>query len=309
MKNLINLKANTYLKAFSPLTAKQAHINKSAIIISVFLFLFLILLKPLFFNFVSSSSLIQISFFSTIIPISIGWMYYSNLSKKVNALNWTLYDDIYSFSLLFFSTLVVYLVYVYCVVKFFYVEDLKLHNWDFNRNVFIETMPYFFIIGIILFILMKFIDFIRYAKKINKEVTDDISYYESVVEVKNFKTDLLTFKGKNKEDILTINRNDFLFLESSGHYIKIYHIINGTENKITVLRNSINAIIKDLKTYDNILQCHRSYIINTTVDYTIEGNSKKAAIILKDVDYKIPLSRENYNLLLKNKEKTAHFVK
>lgn len=297
MKKKIKLTERNYLLTFSPISSVQRDINFSALIISFFLFFLLILLKPLFLSSVSNTSLYQIAFITAFIPVSIGWIYNSNLYKKANKKDWSLFDDIFNFLIVKSISLIIYLFYVYAIFNYIYVEDLKKHNWDFNRNVILETIPYFLYIGTVLFFLLKFIDFIRFFKTNQNDSTNkksDLLNKNS----KSLNSVKLVFFGKNKGEFLKINKSDFLYIESSGHYVKIYHRKSSNEIKMTILRNSINNVIENCKEHDNVFQCHRSFVINTDIDFKIEGNSQKANILLKDIDSPIPLSRKKYNILI-----------
>ncbi len=237
----MNIKNNFLyrLDAISPISTEQKHINISAVYEFIFIFLFLIILKPFYFSYVSILSAIKITFFTTFIFIGFSWLYYSYTAKKINFATWTYLEDIKRFFIALLLSTLIYFFYSYFAIEYFYKEELIKNNWDFERNTFVELIPYILFIGIIAYILLKFVDYMKFTNHSNLEAykNSQENKLEKIVFDKNLNPDYLIQKekpdkkiiklyGKNKDEEVIMNLNDFLYLESFGHYIKVYSKIN-----------------------------------------------------------------------------------
>ncbi|MFO7445745.1 MAG: LytTR family DNA-binding domain-containing protein [Ignavibacteriaceae bacterium] len=104
---------------------------------------------------------------------------------------------------------------------------------------------------------------------------------------------------ENCKNSIEFDIRDVYFIKSAGNYVEIYLKINGII-KPTLLRNSLTKIAIQLRSVDNILKCHRTYLVNTLVISSVEGNSQGYRLKLKDTEYVVPVSR-NYTKVLATK--------
>lgn len=295
---------HNYLNAISPVSTEQKEINISALYEFILVFFLLILIKPVFLAFVSIQSMVEIAFVSSIIFIGLGWLYYSYTAKKIILQDWTYFDDISRFLLTLILTSFVYLFYMFYAIHFLYKEELKLNNWNFERNIFIEIIPYILIIGIFVYVLLKFIDYLKFSKHTTSEYNDEKLKNLPVPEI-NDNENLLILYGKNRDEKIILNLEDFLYLESYGHYTKVYINNDSSEPQVKILRNSISNVIYNMNNYSSVCYCHRSYIINMNRLNKIDGNSKKSFLTLTGSACKIPLSRRLYHEIKNKKNSIA----
>ena len=95
-------------------------------------------------------------------------------------------------------------------------------------------------------------------------------------------------KTDTKEE-LTLNLNQLLYIEAQENYSRVVWIDHDElqERLLRVTLKNIETQIVD----DNIVRCHRSYIINTKVRFTILGNSNGYRLKSKFLKETIPISR------------------
>ncbi|MDD7915542.1 LytR/AlgR family response regulator transcription factor [Polaribacter ponticola] len=96
--------------------------------------------------------------------------------------------------------------------------------------------------------------------------------------------------GTNKTENISFNLNDLIYISSQGNYASFF-IKTGSETKEIILRNTLSAIIKELNKYNNIIRCHKSYIINTNYVNAISGNARGYYLRSNSITQQIPVSR------------------
>jgi tetratricopeptide (TPR) repeat protein len=99
----------------------------------------------------------------------------------------------------------------------------------------------------------------------------------------------LKFEGKDAE--LNIPVSDFLCFEANDNYINAY-FLSGKHVKTELFRSTMKMAEDQLIQYEEIMRCHKSYIINTRHIDHISGNAQGYKIHLKHLDFDIPVSRK-----------------
>ena len=94
----------------------------------------------------------------------------------------------------------------------------------------------------------------------------------------------------NKSDPLKLDLDEFLFAESDNNYTTFYR--KGEEGVVKdLLRVSIKNAAQQLSEIDEIVRCHRSYLVNKKQITNISGNARSLTVELKNLDRPIPVSR------------------
>ncbi|PCE62452.1 LytTR family DNA-binding domain-containing protein [Sediminicola luteus] len=101
------------------------------------------------------------------------------------------------------------------------------------------------------------------------------------------------FKGKNKNEALTLEASRFLYASSEGHYVNI-HFIDEGQTKSKLLRNSMKNIQLQTVASSTVYRCHNSYLINLLHAKAIKGNSNKSVVVLNHVTENIPVSPSKF---------------
>lgn len=114
---------------------------------------------------------------------------------------------------------------------------------------------------------------------VNQEVVDQNKYVE--------------LKGENNADILIVERNNLLFIQSIDNYVQV-HYKEGKEFKKEILRSTLANIGVQA---GFLWQPHRSYLINLTQDFKLIGNSQKAQLAIEGYVDLLPVARSSYKAL------------
>lgn len=108
----------------------------------------------------------------------------------------------------------------------------------------------------------------------------------------------LKYKGRGNQNIkiesdtkesVELRISDFLYAEAQDNYTLVVFKQNKKKNE-KILRVTLANVEKQLR-YQNIVRCHRSYIINFAFDYTFHKSDNKAFLKNIDLDISIPVSR------------------
>ena len=118
---------------------------------------------------------------------------------------------------------------------------------------------------------------------------------------KNTKTELesrkITIKDMASNIKLTISSNDFVYAEIRCSTLYIYFMHDNVlrERHLRATISSIEDVVCD----ENIVRCHRSFIINVKYVDAMEGNSNGYKLYLRCCNAVIPVSR-HYTLIMRN---------
>ena len=119
---------------------------------------------------------------------------------------------------------------------------------------------------------------------------DDPNFIELIEKsfIPDKKDRIVSIKTDTREE-LTINLKNLLYIEAQENYSRVVWMDNDgiTEKLLRATLKNIEDQIAD----DTILRCHRSFIINAKVKYTILGNSNGYRLKLKLFKHTIPISR------------------
>lgn len=110
--------------------------------------------------------------------------------------------------------------------------------------------------------------------------------------------DLVQLISDNQKDIIEFNLSDFLFIESCGNYIEVHYLEEKTEKKETI-RSTIKKCLNIFKQTEDIIQCHRAFIVNINKVINVKGNSQGLKLSLTNCQTEVPVSRNNVEFVKK----------
>lgn len=92
-------------------------------------------------------------------------------------------------------------------------------------------------------------------------------------------------------DDLSIPINNLLYIEAQKNNISVCFI---KDDKPTVveIHTTLSAVVEELKDYENIFQCHRSFVVNVNNITSARGNSNGYQLRLGTCANNIPVSRQ-----------------
>lgn len=99
----------------------------------------------------------------------------------------------------------------------------------------------------------------------------------------------ILLEGSTKES-LSLLLSSLLYAESSGNYVTI-HYLDGDVCKQTVLRMSMKSAATALCIQQNVMQCHRAFIVNLDHVEKVEGRSSGIGLQVSHCRESIPVSK------------------
>lgn len=172
-------------------------------------------------------------------------------------------------------------------------HDLVINERSFASKQFLE---FIFNAAIPIFPLIAFPNFLlRYIfLNVNAQPIIDSALKKEVLDINNA-VNYIELKGENKFEVLIVEKHNLFFARSIENYVQIYHLKN-SELEHTIIRSTLANIIYQAPF---LFQVHRSYLINLTSEFELNGNSQKAFLSINGYPDKIPVSRSCYSPLKK----------
>lgn len=103
--------------------------------------------------------------------------------------------------------------------------------------------------------------------------------------------------GENKNEILTLEKQELLFVKAVENYIEICFVDKNAKIISKTFRQTLSKVYEQAPFLE---KCHRSYLVNTTNIKEIIGNSQSATICFLVGDKQIPLSKTYYKYIKNN---------
>ena len=101
----------------------------------------------------------------------------------------------------------------------------------------------------------------------------------------------ITIRDNNiRGDDLTIPINSLLYIEAQKNNIAVCYLKEG-KALCAEVHTTLTAVVEELKKYENIFQCHRSFVVNVNNITSAKGNSNGYQLTLGPCTNSIPVSR------------------
>ena len=230
--------------------------NKEQSILYYFSGFFLTLFLTFLFNFLLNSKVISVF-------ISLDkWCLWKEITKR-----------------LFFL-----IIYIFNVTLYI---DYSL-NINFSKVDFSQFLTISFIIGAIPIV----IKIVMTKNKLLKTSLAEVELLHEKIRLhqpkKNHLKEELIIKSNIINEVFKIDINDLLYIQSNQNYISIYYVKEDIV-KSHLLRISLVNTLKQI-TSENIIQCHRSYIVHINSIEKITGNAQGLKLELTH-NIVVPVSR------------------
>jgi hypothetical protein len=99
--------------------------------------------------------------------------------------------------------------------------------------------------------------------------------------------------GLNKKDLFKFKEKDFYYATSEENYVHIFFEYDNQIEKLT-FRISLISFIRQLSSTENIIQCHKSYVVNKSKIVNIGGSTRGYKLYLKNIENPIPIGLKFY---------------
>lgn len=100
--------------------------------------------------------------------------------------------------------------------------------------------------------------------------------------------------SRNSNQGLSFYPQTLIYVESVANYAEICYMCNDEIKKVT-LRSTLKQIKESVCEYDNIIQCHRGFIVNLNFVISLQSDNNSYFLNLFYVDKRIPVSRAKKN--------------
>lgn len=147
-----------------------------------------------------------------------------------------------------------------------------------------------FLVGIFPLLILSIMQHNRQLK-INLKASEDIQLPNSEDRVeleKKHESQYFYISGDKKKEKITLN--DILYLESEGNYAYLNHLKDDMLVK-SLHRTTLKAVESE-NVFPNVFRCHRSYIVNLDHVIEVKGNAQGLKLTVKDCDEHVPVSKK-----------------
>ena len=158
-----------------------------------------------------------------------------------------------------------------------------IFKYPITLRFFLAFLYWTMIIGIIITTLAIVIDYNRNLRDRMEELLSNTAEEQKDISV--------TISDHNvRGNDLTIPINDLLYVEAQKNNVSVCFVKDG-KLQTTEIHTTLTAVAEELKDYENIFQCHRSFIVNVNNITSARGNSNGYQLTLGTCTASIPVSR------------------
>ncbi len=158
-----------------------------------------------------------------------------------------------------------------------------IFKYPITIRFFLAFLYWTMIIGIIITTLAIVIDYNRNLRDRMEELLSNTAEEQKDISV--------TISDHNvRGNDLTIPINDLLYIEAQKNNVSVCFVKDG-KLQTTEIHTTLTAVAEELKDYENIFQCHRSFIVNVNNITSARGNSNGYQLTLGTCTAGIPVSR------------------
>ena len=139
------------------------------------------------------------------------------------------------------------------------------------------------LIGLIITIISVSINYHRYLRNQLESLLDKTTEAQTDIMVTIHDTNV---RGND----LMLPINDLLYVEAQKNNVAVCFVKDGN-TQTTEIHTTLSAVLDELRDYENIFQCHRSFVVNLNNITSAQGNSNGYQLKLGNCPTKVPVSR------------------
>ena len=252
------------------------------LLFSLFLFIFMVIYKPLGVRPSHNFSLIVTMFIYNIMA-TVPVIGLALILKKTNCFSknkgWTFLKELE-------TIIIVLLGFGICIYFLGFVMEEPSNRW--NWPTFFDAVSRVMLIGIVPFLFLTLVN-LRY---LYTEVTEQ-KFKTAAGSVKNESDEqLIEINSQLKKEELKFYPGQLLYAESEGNYV-VFHLLDSDKPRKVMIRNSISNIEQQLTSIPYFFRIHRAFIVNVKKVSSKKGNSLGYRLKLTGINEEIPVSRQN----------------
>ena len=259
---------------------QSRHLLGDSIAYGVLIWAILYFLQPFGFSLYSGSKCLAAALFGFITTCCYalyGWTVLRTLTRRVRP--WRIWHEGCAvLGLILFIAVCNFLLFAYI---FYYPITLK---------IFLLFLYWTLLIGIIMTVLSVGIEYNRSLRERMEELLSNTTEQQKDIMITLHDTNV---RGNN----LTIPINSLLYIEAQKNNISVCYLKENDGEQPSAhpvrveIHTTLTAAIEELKDYENIFQCHRSFVVNVNNITSAKGNSNGYQLTLGQCSDTIPVSR------------------
>ena len=169
-----------------------------------------------------------------------------------------------------------------CLICNFLVFSVVFH-FSITLGMFLLFLYWTLIIGVFVTICSVSLNYYRYLRNQLEALLDKTTEEQSDITVTIHDT---TVRGND----LLLPINDLLYVEAQKNNVAVCYVKEG-KTATTELHTTLAAVLDDLQAYQNIFQCHRSFVVNLNNITSAQGNSNGYQLKMGKCPTTVPVSR------------------
>ena len=246
----------------------------------VLIWAILYFLQPFGFSLYSGSKCLAAALFGLITTCCYalyGWTVLRTLTRRVRP--WRIWHEGCAvLGLILFIAVCNFLLFAY------------IFHYPITLKIFLLFLYWTLLIGIIMTVLSVGIEYNRSLRERMEELLSNTTEQQKDIMITLHDTNV---RGNN----LTIPINSLLYIEAQKNNISVCYLKENDGEQPSAhpvrveIHTTLSAAIEELKDYENIFQCHRSFVVNVNNITSAKGNSNGYQLTLGQCSDTIPVSR------------------
>jgi LytTr DNA-binding domain len=222
---------------------------------------------------------------TTLCGIILRFVVFKTFPKYHNEANWNVGKEILSIMLLILMIAVGNVVYSNLVFKL--ENSISSFFWMLLAVMIIGIFPATFGVMLNYIVQLK-----KYTQPIvvHHHQTPEVALNVQVSENKIKNSVSLKLIAENEKDSIELTTESLFFIESSDNYSTIYYEKDGKLHK-ELIRSSLTRLESQISS-ENIVRCHRSFIVNLDKVEKVTGNAQGYKLHLEAPELLVPVARK-----------------
>ena len=158
-----------------------------------------------------------------------------------------------------------------------------IFHYPITPEIFVLFLYWTLIIGVIMTVLTIGVEYNRSLRERMEAMLSNTTEEQKDISITIHDTNV---RGND----LTIPINNLLYIEAQKNNVSVYYLKDGKPISLEI-HTTLTAVIENLKAYENIFQCHRSFVVNVNNITSAKGNSNGYQLTLGPCTNSIPVSR------------------
>ncbi len=187
--------------------------------------------------------------------------------------------------------ILLYFIIVLLIIGGIFCSFYRLYSGSTSTgHFFITTVGFTGILSFFPILILVLFEQYTYQKKQLRQAQQLTSLLKAENHyLKSEKVSQVLLKAENGKVELQLHPAELFCLKSDSNYIEVFYSLEGSWAK-KLIRNRLKHMEGALPE-DRFFRCHNRFIVNREQIVRVEGNARNLSLVLKGVDFKIPVSR------------------